>query len=181
MAEHAYSQDWTQGYLQVYTGNGKGKSTAAFGMALRAAGAGLHTWIAQFVKGQEYAELEGFKHLAKWVTIKQYGTPAFITGAPTEEDRAKARAGLAETEARMTSGRYRLVILDEANVAIQLGLFTVEELLAMLDRKPAAVEVVVTGRNVHPRLAERADLVTVMHDVKHYYEQGVMARRGIDT
>ncbi|MCD6327100.1 cob(I)yrinic acid a,c-diamide adenosyltransferase [bacterium] len=169
-----------KGYIQVYTGNGKGKTTAALGLALRAAGAGLSVFIAQFVKGRHYGELEALKRLSDAITIKQFGQAAFILGKPTEQDIALARAGLDDVKNIIDSGEYDLVILDEANVATSLGLFSVDDLLSLIDLKPDDVELVITGRNADPKVIKRADLVTKMIEVKHYYKKGVKARKGIE-
>jgi cob(I)alamin adenosyltransferase len=173
-------RSWRKGYVQVYTGNGKGKTTAAFGLALRAAGAGLRVFIAQFVKGMEYSELFAIKRFSDLITLRQYGRGCFIRGEPSEEDIRAARNGLAEVREILSSGKYRVIILDEANIATHFKLFPVEELLALIDDKPEDVELVITGRNADPRVMEKADLVTEMREVKHYYASGVQARDGIE-
>ncbi len=169
-----------KGYVQVYTGNGKGKTTAAFGLALRAIGAGFKIYIGQFVKGMEYSELDAFKMLSDQVTIKQYGRDCFIYNDPQEEDIRMAREGLAEIKEMLSSGEYQLVIMDEANIATYYKLFSAAELLDAIDGRHEGVEVVVTGRYADPKLIERADLVTEMLEIKHYYENGVNARKGIE-
>ncbi|MCD6359445.1 MAG: cob(I)yrinic acid a,c-diamide adenosyltransferase, partial [Armatimonadetes bacterium] len=165
---------------QVYTGDGKGKTTAALGLALRCAGAGGRVFIAQFVKGMHYSELDALERFADLITVRQYGRDCFITGDPTPEDIELARAGLAEAREAMLSGRYRLVILDEVNIATHFGLFAVEDLLEFIDGRPEDVELVITGRRADERVIDRADLVTDMRCVKHYYDAGVEARRGIE-
>jgi cob(I)alamin adenosyltransferase len=172
---------WDRAYVQVYTGEGKGKTTAALGLALRAAGAGLRVFVAQFVKGMEYSELASLARLADLVTVRQYGLRCFIRGAPKPEDIAAAREGLREAREAVASGRWDVVILDEANIATHFGLFPVEELLEVVDLAAGRVEIVITGRRADPRLIERADLVTEMREVKHYYTKGVAARRGIES
>jgi len=134
------------GYVQVYTGNGKGKTTAAFGLALRAAGAGFNTFIAQFVKGMEYSELNAIKMLAENITLKQYGRNCFIKNKPTEEDVTIAATGLAEVKEAMASGKYQVIIMDEANIATYYNLFSADDLLKVIDSKPEDVELVITGR-----------------------------------
>jgi cob(I)alamin adenosyltransferase len=166
--------------VQVYTGGGKGKTTAALGLALRAAGAGLKVFVAQFVKGMSYSELEALKKLSDLITVRQYGRRCFIREEPDEQDVAVARRGLDEVRHVLGSGDYRVVILDEANIATHFGLFSVGELLDLIDAKPEGVELVLTGRNADPRVIERADLVTEMREVKHYYRRGVEARDGIE-
>ena len=169
-----------RGYVQIYTGDGKGKSTAAFGLALRAAGAGLRVFIAQFIKGGRYSELVALDRLSDQITIKQYGRGRFIRREPAQEDIDAGRKGFDEVRRLVVSGEYDVIIMDEANVAIRHGIISVDEVLALADSKPAHVELVVTGRGADPRLIERADLVTEMREVKHYYKQGVAARRGIE-
>ena len=169
-----------KGYIQIYTGNGKGKTTAAFGLALRAVGAGLKVYIAQFVKGVEYSELESVKRLSDSITLKQYGLGFFVNREPDKDDIRAAREGLKEVRGIMCSGGYDLVILDEANVAVYHDLFSVEDLLEFMRAKPKNVELVITGRRADPRIIESADLVTEMKEVKHYYHSGVGARIGIE-
>ncbi len=169
-----------KGYLQVYTGSGKGKTTAALGLALRAAGAGLRVFIAQFVKGMHYSELDALKRFEDLITVKQYGRDCFIKKEPTAADVAAARAGLEEVKKTLAAGGCDVLVLDEANIATFYELFSVEELLEVIDSRPEGVEVVVTGRRADPKLLERADLVTEMREVKHYYEKGVKAREGIE-
>ncbi len=170
----------TKGYIQVYTGNGKGKTTAALGLAMRAIGAGQKVFFAQFVKGQIYSEVKAFEKHADAFTIKQYGLECFIYKAPTKADVEAARAGLVEVAKIIASAEYDLVVLDEANIAMYYQLFSVEELLDILKRKPKACEVVITGRYAPQALLDYADLVTEMKEVKHYYTRGVDARKGIE-
>jgi cob(I)alamin adenosyltransferase len=171
-----------RGYIQVYTGNGKGKTTAALGLALRAAGNGLRTYIGQFMKGQRYGELAAAKKLAPLVTIEQFGRRTFlhVTKDPDPEDVRRARYGLERCLAAMLSGRYDIVVLDEVNVAVFFNLLTVREVLDVLDEKPAAVELVLTGRYAPSAVVRRADLVTEMKERKHYFVKNVPARRGIE-
>ncbi len=169
-----------KGYIQVYTGNGKGKTTAAFGLALRAAGAGLKVYIAQFAKKKGYSEHKAFERFSDLVLAKQYGLGAFIVNAPSEEDIAAARKGLEEAKEALQSGLWDVVILDEANVAASIALFSVDDLLSLIALKPEGVELVITGRNADERVIEKADLVTEMREIKHYYTKGVEARVGIE-
>ena len=169
-----------KGYVQVYTGDGKGKTTAALGLAMRAAGAGLKVYIAQFVKGMKYAELITLARLSEFITLKQYGRNCFIKNSPQEEDIRAAREALKEVKDIMISGKYQVIILDEANIATFYNLFTVDELLDLIRQKPEGVELVITGRRADPRIIEAADLVTEMKEVKHYYTKGVQARDGIE-
>jgi len=173
-------EGWLMGYVHVYTGNGKGKSTAAFGLALRAAGADMNVFIAQFVKGMKYSELNSIKKLSENITIKQYGRNCFVKNKPEEEDVILAAAGLAETKEAVSSGKYQVVVMDEANIAIHYKLFSVSKLLETIDSMSENTELVITGRYAEPRIIERADLVTEMVEIKHYYTAGVKARRGIE-
>jgi cob(I)alamin adenosyltransferase len=168
------------GYVHVYTGDGKGKTTAALGLALRAAGAGLRVLFAQFIKGMRYSELEALERFADRITVQQYGRGCFIHGAPAAEDIRCARRGLDEIGHALGAGDYDVVILDEANVAVQCGLFPVEALLALVAGKAESAELVFTGRYAAAALLERADVVTEMREVKHYYHRGIQARVGIE-
>ena len=171
-----------KGYIQVYTGNGKGKTTAALGLALRAAGYGFRSYIGQFLKGQKYGELKSVKKLSPLVTIRQFGRKGFIhvTENPEDEDIRRARDGLKKCGAAMLSKKYRLIILDEINVALYFKLLSEKDVHSFLDRKPKDVEVVLTGRYAPASLVRRADLVTDMRERKHYYQRGVPARFGIE-
>lgn len=170
----------SKGYVQLYTGDGKGKTTAALGLALRAAGHGMRTYIGQFMKGQDYGELHALRN-HPYITIEQYGDERCIRREEvTPEHIAQARRGLERALAAMLSGQYEIIVLDEVNVSIWFGLLTVGEVLAFLDRKPESVEVVLTGRHAPQELIERADLVTEMREVRHYYTHGVAARDGIE-
>jgi len=170
-----------QGYLHVYTGDGKGKTTAALGLALRAVGAGMSVYIAQFAKGMVYSELSTLERLGDSITLEQWGRDCFIHNEPTDDDRALARRGFERVREVLRSGDYDLVILDEGNIATYYGLITVDELLAAINDRPEHVEVVVTGRKADERLIEAADLVTEMRLIKHYYDRGVQARPGIES
>ena len=169
-----------KGYVQVYTGDGKGKTTAALGLALRAAGAGLKVYVAQFVKGMKYSELNILDKLSDSILLKQYGRSFFINRNPDEKDIRAAREGLEEVREIMCSGKYQVIILDEATIATHYNLFSVDELIDFIRAKPEDVELVITGRMADPRVIEAADLVTEMKEVKHYYQNGVKARDGIE-
>jgi len=171
-----------KGYIQVYTGNGKGKTTAALGLALRAAGHGQRTYIGQFLKGHKYGELEALKLLSPLITIEQFGRRGFIhvTENPDEEDIQRAKIGLKKCLKAMLSQKYRIVVLDEINVAVYFKLLCEEEVLQFLDQKPEGVEIILTGRYAPPSFIRRADLVTEMKEKKHYYQKGVAARVGIE-
>jgi cob(I)alamin adenosyltransferase len=176
------------GFVQVYTGDGKGKTTAALGLALRAALSGMRVFIGQFMKGTSYAELGiariPFGDLSGGrVDLEQYGTPRLICQgeAPSRDDVASARLGLEDLRRRMTGGGYDVVIADEINVALHFDLLQVDDVLELLLARPEGVELVLTGRQAPPEIIERADLVTDMREIKHYYAlQGVQARKGIE-
>ena len=169
-----------KGYVQVYTGDGKGKTTAAIGLAMRGVGAGLKVFIGQFVKGMYYSELKSLSQLSPQLVIKQFGREKFVHNKPSEEDLHAARAGYEEVRELIKGGEYDLVILDEANIAVYFNLLTVDDLLSLIEEKAESVELVFTGRKADPRLIEKADLVTEMKDIKHYFENGVRAREGIE-
>ena len=170
-----------KGYVHVYTGDGKGKTTAAIGLAIRAAGAGMRVYIAQFVKGMHYSELDSLDRYADLITLKQYGRDCFIEKEPEQEDIQAARQGLEEVKGVLASGDYQMVILDEANIATWYKLFSPDELVELVRSKPESVELIITGRNADPKVIALADLVTEMKEIKHYYSQGVQARAGIET
>ena len=170
-----------KGYLQVYTGDGKGKTTAAIGLAIRAAGAGWPVLLVQFVKGKRYSEIATLERLSDRITVRQYGRRCFIVEEPTREDIEAAAKGLAAVRESLKSGAYRLVILDEACIALYYKLFTVDELLDAIRERSPECEVVVTGRYAPQELIDAADLVTEMKEIKHYYAKGVKARTGIEA
>ncbi len=170
------------GCVQVYTGNGKGKTTAALGLAFRAAGRGFRTYIAQFLKAQPTGEIEAAKKLAPLITIEQFGREGFITvkDGPDDEDISRAEAGLARAREALLSGDYRVVVLDEVNTAVHFKILSEKDVLALIDSRPADVELVLTGRYAPASFIDRADLVTEMAEVKHYFAKGVKAREGIE-
>lgn len=168
------------GYVQVYTGNGKGKTTAAIGLAIRALGAGWRVFIAQFLKTAGYSEHKALARFSDLVTIETYGRNVFVRGTPEDEDIRLAQEAMQKITARVASGDYRLVVLDEANVAVHYGLIRLEQILDLIEQSPQEIEFVITGRHADPRLIARADLVTEMQEVKHYYLQGVKARVGVE-
>lgn len=169
-----------KGFVQVYTGDGKGKTTAVIGLAVRAIGAGLRVYLAQFLKQGDYSEIRALSRFEDQITMVQFGTGRFVRGKPSDTDRALAAKGLAAARQALTSGNYDVVILDEANVAAALGLISVEAILDLVKRKPEAVELVVSGRGADPKIIAVADLVTEVKVIKHYYDNGVEARTGIE-
>jgi cob(I)alamin adenosyltransferase len=172
-----------QGFVQIYTGNGKGKSTAAIGQAVRAAGFGLKTYIAQFMKEYPYNELSSLKKLSEWIAIEQFGGDEFVyrKELPGKEELAKAKKGLQTAKEKMLSGDYDLIILDEAIVAIYFKLIETKDLVEFIKVKPENVELILTGRYCTKELIELADLVTEMKEVKHYYQKGILSRKGIES
>ncbi|MCG6895325.1 MAG: cob(I)yrinic acid a,c-diamide adenosyltransferase [Desulfobacteraceae bacterium] len=170
-----------RGYVQVYTGNGKGKTTAAIGLAVRAAGAGMKTYIGQFIKMGDYSEIKALSRYADWITVEQFGKGRFVEGKPIPEDIDLARIGLQKVRKVLASRAYQIVILEEANVAVKFGLLAVGDLEELITSKPTEVELVITGRFAHHRIIALADLVTEMKAIKHYYHKGVESRVGIES
>jgi cob(I)alamin adenosyltransferase len=168
------------GYLHVYTGDGKGKTTAAIGLSIRAAGAGMRVFFGQFVKGMEYSECTALRRFEDLITIRQYGRGCFLVREADPADASAAREGLADMASVLREGAHGLVVLDEACIAVRFGLFTGADLLDALQRRAPGVEAVVTGRSAPSELLDAADLVTEMREVKHYYARGVLARTGIE-
>jgi len=169
-----------QGYIQIYTGDGKGKTTAALGFALRAAGHGFQTYIAQFMKGQSYGELLSIRLIPE-IEIKQFGKDTFIhVDQASQDDIRMAKQGLEKALQAMLSQKYNIIILDEINVAIYFKLLTIADVMDFISSKPENIELILTGRRAPQELIERADLVTEMCEIKHYYQQGVSARDGIE-
>ncbi|MDX2434337.1 MAG: cob(I)yrinic acid a,c-diamide adenosyltransferase [Desulfobacterales bacterium] len=169
-----------KGYIHIYTGDGKGKTTAALGLAIRAAGAGLQVFLAQFIKGKQYSELNSLKRLSDLITVEQFGLPRFINGKPSSPDMEAARYGLEMLKSSMLSGKFDVIIVDEGNVAVTYGLLSKQDLLDLIAMKPESLELVITGRGALPEIIDKADLVTEMKAVKHYYDNGVDARVGIE-
>ena len=164
--------------IQVYTGNGKGKTTAAFGLALRAAGNGLKVYIAQFAKGRNYGEIKALKKI-KNIKIEQFGRGCFIRKSPAPKDITLAKKGLKKVEETLLKNAYDMVILDEINIALKLNLLSLGELLGII-KKNRGAELVFTGRYAHPKIIKLADLVSEIKEVKHYYNRGIKARKGIE-
>ena len=170
-----------QGLVQVYTGGGKGKTTAAFGLALRAAGHGLKVVIVQFMKTARYGEHKALQYLAPYVLVKAFGRPGFIhRGGVQPEDFEQAHQALSFAREIMLKGEADVLILDEINNALYFGLLEEQEVLNFLKERPPQVEVVLTGRHAPPSIIEAADLVTEMRPIKHPYEKGIPARQGIE-
>ncbi|HID26100.1 MAG TPA: cob(I)yrinic acid a,c-diamide adenosyltransferase [Thermoplasmata archaeon] len=169
-----------KGYVHVYTGHGKGKTTAALGLGLRAAGAGLKVYMIQFMKGRRYSEIDAVEQLQNF-TIIQFGRDEFVSKEnPQQIDVDLAQQGLEHAREIIKKGEHDLVILDEINVAADYNLIPLEDLLRLLREKPEKVELVLTGRYASPELVKDADLVTEMLEIKHPYQEDVLARKGID-
>ncbi len=169
-----------KGYIQIYTGNGKGKTTAALGLALRAAGAGLKIFIGQFIKKRRCSEHKALERFSDLITIRQYGNGFLKGGKPGKADIDIAKTGLEDIKGIIGSKKYDIVILDEINVAAHCGLISVDDIIGVLSGKPSGVELVLTGRYADARVIEAADLVTEMREIKHYMTDGVGSRTGIE-
>lgn len=169
------------GTIQVYTGDGKGKTTAALGLALRAVGHDLTVYILQFMKGSpDYGELRAAEMLPGLI-IEQSGRDEFVDRQnPAPVDVELAEAALKKAREAIAGGEYDIVILDEINVALDFGLLALNDVLELLRIKPAHVELVLTGRAAHPEIVRRADLVSEVLKIKHHYDAGVAGREGIE-
>ena len=165
--------------IQVYTGDGKGKTTAALGLALRALGAGLRVYVGQFIKGSFYNELKILKKIPN-IKIEQYGRGCFIKHKPRQRDIDLARMGLERAKQIIAKKDYNLIILDEINIALHFKLLKVNEVVSLLKSIPKDTELVLTGRWAHPQIIKLAHLVSEIKDIKHYYKKGIKARRGIE-
>ncbi len=169
------------GLVQVYTGNGKGKTTAALGAALRACGHGLRVYMIQFMKGSEtYGEIKIASRVPGF-TLHASGLPTFVDrNAPGEDDKRLAREGWARAKEIVKAGAHEIVILDEINVAVDYGLVPLGELIQLIEDKPRGVELILTGRDARPDIIDRADLVSEIREIKHPYQRGIAGRRGIE-
>lgn len=168
-----------KGYIQVYTGNGKGKTTAALGLALRAVGAGLKVYIIQFLKGLSYSEIKSLKKIRN-IKVEQFGAKCFIGKKPAQTDFELAKKALLKVKKILLSKKYDVVILDEINVAIHFKLVSQKQVLVLLKNKPKNTELILTGRYAKKQIIKKADLVTEFKEVKHYYKKGILARKGIE-
>lgn len=180
----SFNSNNMKGYVQVYTGNGKGKTTAALGLSIRALGAGKKVFIGQFAKSKHYSELETIEKLLKNITIKQFGMGCFIFEKPKEEEEEEdiqaAQKRLKEITSIIESDEYDVIILDEANIAVHYNLITADELISAINKRSQRTEIIITGRYANQEIMDVADLVTEMKEIKHYYQQGVQARVGIE-
>jgi cob(I)alamin adenosyltransferase len=169
-----------KGYVHVLTGNGKGKTTSAIGISVKAAGSGLKVFFSQFVKKGEYSEIKAFKRFPDQIKLEQFGLGRFTDSNPALDDINAANTGLERVKEVINKNEYDLVILDEANVAVKLGLMSVQKLVSLIINKPHKLNMVITGRYASPRIIELADIVTEMKVIKHYFKKGVAARVGIE-
>jgi cob(I)alamin adenosyltransferase len=168
-----------KGFVHVYTGNGKGKTTAALGLSLRAVCAGKKVFFGQFVKGMKYCEVKCTDFVPN-IEFEQFGEDCFIRDDPTKEDIKRAEAGLEKIRLILEEGNYDVVVLDELNIALLYNLLKVEDVIKIIKNRAPHIEVIITGRYAPKELVEFADLVTDMKEVKHYYQMGVLSRSGID-
>ncbi|MCD4782081.1 MAG: cob(I)yrinic acid a,c-diamide adenosyltransferase [Candidatus Omnitrophica bacterium] len=169
-----------KGFIHVYTGDGKGKTTAALGLALRAVGANLRVYIGQFIKEGKFSELKALEKFSQNITVEQFGRKRFVGKKIVEEDRQAAQNGLKRAREIMRGGEYDLIILDEINIVLHYGLIDESDVIDMLKNRNEQMEVVLTGRNARKNIIDCADLVTEMRKIKHYRDQGVTARFGIE-
>ena len=165
--------------IQVYTGNGKGKTTAALGLALRAAGQGLKVYIGQFVKGRDYGELNALKRFRN-IKAEQFGRSCFIKNPPAKKDIELARDGLEKIKKIIAENKYDILILDEINIALKLNLLQLKDVIEIIKDAPKRLELILTGRSAHPDILKIADLVSEIKEVKHYFHRGIKARKGIE-
>jgi len=169
-----------KGFIHVYTGSGKGKTTAALGLGLRAVGAGLKVHMIQFMKGRVYSEIDALKNLPNF-TISQFGRDEFVNKEKPEKiDIDLAQKGLAFAKDLIKSGKYDMIILDEINVAVDYKLIKLEEVIDLIKAKPEKLELILTGRYAHQEIIKISDLVTEMLEIKHPFQKGINCRKGID-
>lgn len=168
-----------KGYIQVYTGNGKGKTTASMGLAVRALGDGKVVFFGQFMKGHKDSAYKILESLDN-ITMHLFGGKAFVGNNPKESDKIMAKEGIELSIQELASGKYDVFILDEINVSLMIELITKEQFDRLIKSKPEHTELILTGRYAPDFVIEVADLVTEMREVKHYYNEGVIARKGIE-
>jgi cob(I)alamin adenosyltransferase len=169
-----------KGFVHIYTGNGKGKTTAAIGLGIRATGAGLKVIMIQFMKGRRYSELDALQQIPHF-TVVQFGRDEFVSKEKPEQiDIDFAQRGLTYAKEILQKKIHDVVILDEINVAVEYHLVALLDVIQLLEEKPEHVELVLTGRYAPPELIQRADLVSEILEIKHPYKQGIISRKGID-
>jgi cob(I)alamin adenosyltransferase len=169
----------TKGCVQIYTGDGKGKSTAAFGVAARMAGRGGRVFIGRFMKGLESGEIIACGNIPG-IDCEDFGTGKYIVGTPSAEDFAEAERGLSRVCEALASGEYDMVVMDEINTTLRFGLVTLDSVTDVISKRPGHTELIMTGRDAPQELMDAADLVTEMRVVKHYFDDGVPARLGVE-
>lgn len=187
MEHKLINPNWDKhGYIQVYTGDGKGKTTASLGLAMRALGRNWKVLIVMFTKGgDDYGELKSFRQLSEKIsnnlTIVQAGLDRIIyRDNKSEKDETEIKKGWELAKKAIKNSEYQLIILDEANIAIDMGILDIDEVVEVLKNKPEETEIVLTGRNAHPKVIELAHLVSKIEPVKHYWDTGITARKGIE-
>ena len=169
-----------KGFVHIYTGNGKGKTTAAIGLGIRATGEGLKVYMIQFMKGRRYSEIDALENMKNF-TVVQFGRDEFVSKEnPEQIDIDLARKGFEHAKEIIKNGEHDLIILDEINVAVDFKLIPLKDVLKLMDEKPEKVELVLTGRYVHPDMVKQADLVSEILEIKHPYQNGIQSRKGID-
>jgi cob(I)alamin adenosyltransferase len=169
-----------KGYVHVYTGPGKGKTTAALGLGLRAAGAGFKVHMVQFMKGRRYSEIDAIEYLPNF-TISQHGRDEFVSKEKPEKiDIDLAKKGFTHAKNLIKNGKHDMIILDEINVAVDYNLIPLDDVVKLIEEKPEKLELVLTGRYAHPEIVKSADVVTEMLEINHPYQQGLESRKGID-
>lgn len=169
-----------EGYIQIYTGNGKGKTTSALGIAIKAVGAGKKVFIGQFLKSGKYSEMNSLRLFPDQIHVEHYGMGKFIKGRPSLEDKKAGQAGYEKISRILENGDHDLVIIDEGNVAVKYGVISEQSMLNLFKIKPGHVELVVTGRGATKAVIDQADHVIEFQEVKHYFKKGVEARVGIE-
>ena len=169
-----------KGFIHIYTGNGKGKTTAAIGFGIRATGEGLKVYMIQFMKGRRYSEIDALEKMKNF-TVVQFGRDEFVSKEnPEQIDIDLARKGFEHAKEIIKNGEHDLIILDEINVAVDFKLIPLKDVLKLMNEKPEKVELVLTGRYVHPDMVKQADLVSEILEIKHPYQNGIQSRKGID-
>lgn len=169
-----------KGFIHIYTGNGKGKTTAAIGLGIRATGEGLKVYMIQFMKGRRYSEIDAIENI-KDFTVIQFGRDEFVSKKnPEQIDIDLARKGFEHAKEIIKNGEHDLIILDEINVAVDFKLIPLKDVLKLMDEKPEKVELVLTGRYSHPDMVKQADIVSEILEIKHPYQNGIQSRKGID-
>lgn len=178
---------WDQrGYIQIYTGNGKGKTTASLGLAMRALGRNWKVLVIMFTKGGDnYGELASFRNLSPEIqnnlTIEQAGLNRIVYASnKSDDDEKEIKHGWEIAKKAIQNNEYQLIVLDEINIAIDLKILDIDEVIEVLKNKPESMEIVMTGRNAHPKAIEIAHLVSRIEPVKHYWDLGISARKGIE-